>query len=55
MYFMDKKFLEVSVGKVDKVMIRDLLSLVFIGATCAIESRDHTFKMADTIRMSRKI
>ncbi len=53
---MDKKIIEVGFGKVDKVMIGDRLPLVFIGGPCAIESREHTFKMAEAIgKICRKI
>ena len=53
---MDKKFLEVGYGKVNKVRIGERLPLVFIGGPCAIESRDHTFKMAESIgKICRKI
>jgi 2-dehydro-3-deoxyphosphooctonate aldolase (KDO 8-P synthase) len=56
MFFMDKKIIEVGFGKVDKVMIGDRLPLVFIGGPCAIESREHTFKMAEAIgKICRKI
>jgi len=46
---MDKKILEIGYGKVDKIRIGDKLPLVFIGGPCAIESREHTFKMASSI------
>ncbi len=46
---MDKKILEVGYGSVEKVRIGDRLPLVFIGGPCAIETRDHAFKMADEI------
>lgn len=46
---MDKKTLEVGYGSVAKVRIGDRLPLVFIGGPCAIESRDHAFKMAEAI------
>ncbi|MFA6051848.1 MAG: 3-deoxy-8-phosphooctulonate synthase [Methylobacter sp.] len=46
---MDKKTLEVGYGSVAKVRIGDRLPLVFIGGPCAIESRDHAFKMAESI------
>ena len=56
MCFMDKKFLEVGYGKVNKVRIGERLPLVFIGGPCAIESRDHTFKMAEAVgKICRKI
>ena len=43
---MDKKILEVGYGSVDKVTIGGRLPLIFIGGPCAIESREHAFKMA---------
>jgi 2-dehydro-3-deoxyphosphooctonate aldolase (KDO 8-P synthase) len=53
---MDKKIIEVGYGKVNKLRIGDRLPLVFIGGPCAIESREHTFKMADAIgKICRKV
>jgi len=49
MLFMDKKTLEVGYGSVTKVKIGDRLPLAFIGGPCAIESREHAFKMAEAI------
>lgn len=46
---MDKKIIEVGYGTVSKVKIGDKLPLAFIGGPCAIENRDHAFKMADEI------
>ena len=46
---MAKKILEVGYGSVAKVKIGDRLPLVFIGGPCAIESREHAFKMARLI------
>ena len=46
---MEKKYIEIGYGKVKKIKIGDKLPLVFIGGPCAIESRDHAFKMADSI------
>jgi 2-dehydro-3-deoxyphosphooctonate aldolase (KDO 8-P synthase) len=46
---MQKKIIEVGYGSVDKVAIGDQLPLVFIGGPCAIESREHAFKMAAMI------
>jgi 2-dehydro-3-deoxyphosphooctonate aldolase (KDO 8-P synthase) len=46
---MGKKILEVGYGAVPKVKIGDRLPLVFIGGPCAIESREHAFKMARAI------
>jgi 2-dehydro-3-deoxyphosphooctonate aldolase (KDO 8-P synthase) len=49
MYFMDNKVLQVGFDGVEKVAIGQGLPLVYIGGPCAIESREHTFKMADAI------
>ncbi len=46
---MKKKILEVGYGSVNRVKIGDRLPLAFIGGPCAIESRDHAFKMAELI------
>jgi 2-dehydro-3-deoxyphosphooctonate aldolase (KDO 8-P synthase) len=47
--FMDKAIIEVGYGKVSKVQIGGNNPLVLIGGPCAIESREHAFKMADEI------
>src|SRR5690349_1577788 len=44
-----RRLIEVGYGAVPKVRIGDGLPLVFIGGPCAIESRDHAFKMARLI------
>ena len=46
---MVKSILEVGYGSVSKVKIGEDLPLVFIGGPCAIESREHAFKMANDI------
>jgi 2-dehydro-3-deoxyphosphooctonate aldolase (KDO 8-P synthase) len=46
---MQKITIEVGYGTVAKVKIGERLPLVFIGGPCAIESRDHAFKMAEMI------
>jgi len=46
---MDKMIIKVGYGNVAKIKIGDNLPLVFIGGPCAIESRDHAFKMAELI------
>lgn len=46
---MKKRILEVGYGSVAKVRIGDRLPLAFIGGPCAIENRDHAFKMAKSI------
>jgi len=46
---MIKKTIEVGYGSVKKVTIGANLPLVFIGGPCAIESREHAFKMAQEI------
>ncbi len=49
MFFMGNKIIEVGYGKVNKVKIGNKLPLVFIGGPCAIESREHSFMMAEAI------
>ena len=46
---MEKKMLEVGYGSVTKVKIGEQMPLAFIGGPCAIESREHAFKMAEDI------
>jgi 2-dehydro-3-deoxyphosphooctonate aldolase (KDO 8-P synthase) len=46
---MKKKIIEVGYGLVNKVQIGSNMPLAFIGGPCAIESREHAFKMADLI------
>lgn len=46
---MRKITVEVGYGHVARVKIGDRLPLVFIGGPCAIESREHTFRMAEMI------
>lgn len=46
---MQKKIIEVGYGDVTKVKIGGTLPLVLIGGPCAIESREHAFKMAGEI------
>ena len=46
---MSKKIVEVGYGSVSKVKIGDRQPLAFIGGPCAIESREHAFKMAESI------
>lgn len=46
---MQKKIIEVGYARVNRVSIGDRLPLVFIGGPCAIESREHAFKMAEMI------
>ncbi len=46
---MQKRTIEVGYGRVARVKIGDRLPLVFIGGPCAIESREHAFKMAEMI------
>ena len=53
---MVKKVLEIGYGSVAKVKIGESLPLVFLGGPCAIESRDHAFKMAESIgRICRRV
>ena len=44
------KVIEVGYGGVKKVKIGGTNPLVFIGGPCAIETREHTFKMARSIK-----
>ena len=44
-----EKIVEVGYGSVTPVRIGKGLPLVYIGGPCAIESRDHTFRMAEAI------
>jgi len=46
---MGNKNIEVGYGSVNKVTIGPKQPLVFIGGPCAIESKEHAFKMADII------
>jgi len=46
---MTKQTIEVGYGAVDRVKIGEGLPLAFIGGPCAIESREHAFKMAGLI------
>jgi len=46
---MEKTTVEVGYGSVARVKIGDRLPLAFIGGPCAIESRKHAFKMAESI------
>jgi len=46
---MEKKIVQVGYGHVKPINIGHGLPLVFVGGPCAIESRDHAFKMAEAI------
>lgn len=46
---MDKKTIEIGYGSVSKVRIGAGLPLTFIGGPCAIEGRDHAFRMAEQV------
>ena len=46
---MKKTIIKVGYGSVNKVKIGSNMPLAFIGGPCAIESREHAFKMADLI------
>ena len=48
---MERKVVNVGYGKVRRVSIGERLPLVFIGGPCAIESREHAFKMAREIEV----
>lgn len=43
---MEHKIIEIGYGSVNKVNVGNNLPLVFIGGPCAIENKDHAFKMA---------
>lgn len=47
---MDKKVIEVGYGEVNRVKIGAFEKLAYIGGPCAVESRDHSFYMADRIQ-----
>ena len=47
---MKKKYIEVGYDSVEKIRIGENLPLVFIGGPCAIESKEHSFKMVDKIK-----
>ncbi|MFC2117195.1 3-deoxy-8-phosphooctulonate synthase [Bacteroidota bacterium] len=46
---MEKRIIEIGYGAVQPVRVGKNLPLVFIGGPCAIENRNHAFKMADEI------
>lgn len=46
---MTKKVVKVGYGKITPISIGHNLPLVFVGGPCAIESKDHAFKMAEKI------
>jgi 2-dehydro-3-deoxyphosphooctonate aldolase (KDO 8-P synthase) len=46
---MEKKIVNVGYGSVKPIQIGDRLPLVYVGGPCAIESKDHAFKMAELI------
>lgn len=46
---MDSKIIEVGYGSVERVRIGGRLPLAFLGGPCAIESREHAFRMAEAI------
>lgn len=46
---MDNKIIEIGYGSVSRVSIGGRQPLVFIGGPCAIEGREHAFRMADEI------
>jgi 2-dehydro-3-deoxyphosphooctonate aldolase (KDO 8-P synthase) len=46
---MEKKIIKVGYGKINPISIGHNLPLVFVGGPCAIESKDHAFKMAEKI------
>ena len=46
---MKKKIVSVGYGDIKPIQIGDRLPLVYVGGPCAIESKDHAFKMAEMI------
>jgi len=46
---MEKKIIRVGYGSVKSISIGDRLPLVYVGGPCAIESKDHAFRMAEQI------
>ena len=48
---MNKKTINIGYGEVPTIKIGDRLPLVFIGGPCAIENREHAFKMAKEIQV----
>lgn len=42
---MEKKIISVGYGDVKPIQIGGHLPLVYVGGPCAIESKDHAFKM----------
>jgi 2-dehydro-3-deoxyphosphooctonate aldolase (KDO 8-P synthase) len=46
---MEKKIIKVGYDSVKPILIGDRLPLVYVGGPCAIESKDHAFKMAEQI------
>jgi 2-dehydro-3-deoxyphosphooctonate aldolase (KDO 8-P synthase) len=47
---MKSKIIEIGYDGISKVSVGEVLPLLFIGGPCAIESRDHAFKMAELIK-----
>ena len=47
---MKSKIIEIGYDGISKVRVGEGLPLLFIGGPCAIESRDHAFKMAELIK-----
>jgi len=47
---MKSKIIEIGYDGISKVSVGEGLPLLFIGGPCAIESRDHAFKMAELIK-----
>ncbi len=46
---MNTKIVEIGYGKVSKVKVGSTQPLAYFGGPCAIESKEHTFKMANSI------
>ena len=45
------KIIEVGYGEINRIKVGDRLPLLFIGGPCAIENREHSFKMAKEIQV----
>ena len=46
---MEKKIVKVGYGNISPISIGHGLPLVYVGGPCAIESREHAFRMAEAI------
>ena len=46
---MNTKIVEIGYGKVSKIKVGQKQPLAYFGGPCAIESKEHAYKMADAI------